>query len=337
MSTSNRAFAIQKKVRGPWRRFLDELNPLRPDLFRYCCKLTGNVWDGEDLAQDTLMRVFTLLGKIDAQLENPKAYLIRTATNLWIDRVRRSVREKEILELDQVDTPIADATSTADAKAAAKDLLQRLHPQERAAVVLKEVLEYSLEETAAVLKTTVGAVKSALHRGRGRLNNRSPSAGFAVPSRELVQTFMDALAAKDLTTLQTICATDLAVEMVGGAESTNFEQSRMFFSHAHTVLPAMGFGLAPRWVLIEHEGEPMVLGLRTLNGREGVNEIHRLEVLDGVVTRVRLYCFCPDVLRAVGAPLGIDAVVRPIPYRSPSMSDVPRLAMRHVLGKMRRK
>jgi DNA-directed RNA polymerase specialized sigma24 family protein len=48
--------------------------------YRYCRRLTGNIWDGEDLLQDALMRVFSLLGKIDADL-NPRAYLIRTATN----------------------------------------------------------------------------------------------------------------------------------------------------------------------------------------------------------------------------------------------------------------
>jgi len=65
--------------------------------------------------------------------------------------------------------------------------------------------------------------------------------------------------------------------MVGGAQSETFEQSRMFFTHAHCVLPALGFGSAPRWEPIEFGGEPMVLGYRTLEGVEGVNEIHRIE------------------------------------------------------------
>ena len=91
-------FAVQPEVRGPWRRFLDRLAPLRPDLHRYCCRLTGNVWDGEDLAQDTLLRVFGQMGKLDADLENPRAYLLRSATHLWIDRMRRRARERAWLE-----------------------------------------------------------------------------------------------------------------------------------------------------------------------------------------------------------------------------------------------
>jgi RNA polymerase sigma-70 factor (ECF subfamily) len=67
---------MQRSVRRPWRRYLDELTAHRPALHGYCCRLTGNVWDGEDLVQDTLMRVFSPLGKTDTRLKNPKAYLI---------------------------------------------------------------------------------------------------------------------------------------------------------------------------------------------------------------------------------------------------------------------
>ena len=82
MSKLDAAFKVQRRVRGPWRRYLDALAPFRSDLYRYCWRLTGNAWDGEDLVQDTLIRVFSMLGKIDVQLDNPRSYLIRTATNL---------------------------------------------------------------------------------------------------------------------------------------------------------------------------------------------------------------------------------------------------------------
>jgi hypothetical protein len=36
-------FAVQATVRTPWRAFIDEIAPLRPELYRYCCGLTGNV------------------------------------------------------------------------------------------------------------------------------------------------------------------------------------------------------------------------------------------------------------------------------------------------------
>src|SRR5262245_45643754 len=181
-------FNMQRSVRRPWRRYVDQLTEFRPALHAYCCRLTGNVWDGEDLVQDTLVRVFSLLGKTDAKLENPRAYLIRTATNLWIDRTRRFAREQAALALEQAEPAFVEPRET-DGRRAVTALFQQLHPQERAALLLKDIFDLSLEETASILRTTVGAVKSALSRARGRLEDRRPPAALDVPPRELVEQF----------------------------------------------------------------------------------------------------------------------------------------------------
>jgi RNA polymerase sigma-70 factor, ECF subfamily len=320
MTDRNNAFSVQGDVRAPWRQYLDALEPLRPDLHRYCCRLTGNIWDGEDLLQDSLMRVFSLLGKIDADLDNPRAYLIRTATNLWIDRVRRIGRERQLLR-DSVPRDTDASIEPADVHDAARTLLTSLPPKERAAILLKDVFDLSLEESAAYLKTSVGAVKSALHRGRERLQNTERPANTAAPatgalSRELVERFTAALQAADIDALHAMCLEDVSVELVGGAESDGFERSRSFFAHAHFVMPEIGFGSNPNWRVVEYDGEPMVLGFRTLDGYEGINEVHRLETSDGKIARIRCYCFCPDTLRAIGEALGLPALRRR--YRSPS-------------------
>jgi RNA polymerase sigma-70 factor, ECF subfamily len=316
MPESHNPFAVQGDVRTPWRRYLDALEPLRPDLHRYCCALTGNLWDGEDLVQDTLLRVFSLLGKMDADLTQPRAYLIRTASNLWIDRMRRAARERRVMQLQTADEPPLSPTDSSEVEQAARGLLESLPPRERAAVLLKDIYDLSLDETAAYLHTTVGAVKAALHRGRGRLRNTDQqiSKRYA-PPRALVERFTAALAAADLDALQAICSADLAVELVGGAELEGFESAKTFFGHAHFVMPEWGFGTNPNWRVIEYGGEPIVLGFRTLDDREGINEVHRLDVEDGRITRIRCYCFCPDTLRALGDQLGLPALDRR--YRSP--------------------
>jgi RNA polymerase sigma-70 factor, ECF subfamily len=201
---------------------------------------------------------------------------------------------------------------------AAGSLLARLAPRERAAVLLKDVFDLSLEETAGVLQTSVGAVKAALHRGRGRLDDAerdAPPVG-PPPPRELVDRFVTALASRDIEALRALCSADVTVELVGGARLESFEGSRSFFEHAHFVMPQLGFGENPNWRAVLYQGEPVVLGFRTLDGVEGLNEIHRLEVEDGAITRVRCYCFCPDTLRLVAERLGLPALARP--YRSPS-------------------
>jgi len=339
MASAN-PFSVQRAVRGPWRRYIDRLEEYRPALHAYCWRLTGNVWDAEDLVQDTLLRVFSLLGKTDTALDNPKAYLIRTATNLWIDGVRRSARERAALTVEPSEPAYAPPHQPVDSRPAAAAFFQSLHPQERAAIVMKDVFDLSLEETAALLTTTVGAVKSALSRGRGRLQGRKPAAGFDVPPKELVEQFMHALAAKDMSALKALCAEHVTVELVGGVELDSFEKAKTVFSHAHMVMPRLGFGERPWWKLAEYEGEPIVVGFRTLDGVEGLNEIHRLEALDGQIVRVRTYCFCPETLAVVGDALGSQALPRP--HRSPSMGDAVRamigrpLAWRRMRPSLRR-
>src|SRR5262245_2713701 len=104
-------------------------------------------------------------------MDNPRAYLTRIATNLWIDRVRRRELERSVLagEMEEATVLGHDAgdASTDEVRDAARALPVRLTPRERAAVLMKDVLDLSLDETASILKTSTAAVKAALHRGQG--------------------------------------------------------------------------------------------------------------------------------------------------------------------------
>jgi hypothetical protein len=139
---------------------------------------------------------------------------------------------------------------------------------------------------------------------------------------------MRALANKDTAMLERICAGDFTIELVGGAELSSPKERGNFFKYAHLVMPAFGFGLKPRWELAEYRGEPSIVGFRTLEGVEGVNEINRIETLDGAVSRVRSYCFCPEAMRSVATELGFKAIARPLAYRSPSLADLPRMLLK---------
>ena len=180
-------------MRAAWFRYLDTVGETRPALYRYCRRMTGNVWDAEDLLQDTLLKGFGAIGRGDAtskpaHVKGPRAYLFRIATNLWIDQMRRR-------HLITSNLPGSDDSSTGErsieALEAASLLLSRVAPQERAAVVLKEVFDFTLEQIAEILSTTVAAVKSALHRGRARLEEipGMPRVQRA-PSKELLDRFV---------------------------------------------------------------------------------------------------------------------------------------------------
>src|SRR5688500_3923841 len=148
---------FSRAVQVSWHGFLETFEPLRTDLYRYCRHLTRSPWDAEDLAQDVLARAFVLLGKVGAVPPNPRAWLFRVASNAWIDQQRRPRGAPTESDAGEVDPRVT--------REAAGTLIARLAPQERAAVVLKDVFDLPIEDIAVALSTTPGAVKAALHRG----------------------------------------------------------------------------------------------------------------------------------------------------------------------------
>lgn len=311
------AFSLQPGMQAAWRDYLDALEPLRHELFRYCLGLTGDVWDAEDLVQDALLRVFGHLGKINAPLREPRAYLVRTATRLWIDRLRRADLERTYAARCPADEPAADDDSAQALRVrqAAAHVFAHLPPRERAAVLLKDVLGFSLEEAAAMLPSTVGAVKAALYRGRARLKAgaEAPAPRAAGPPRALVEAFVAALSAGDVEAVRALCLAGVGLDMVGGAALEGWGQARVAVHHAYAAAPFLGAD--PRWEVVDYLGEPIAVGYRTQNGVEGVNEIWRLEADEEGVSRLRLYCFTPEVIAEVAGALGVPALQKP--HRSP--------------------
>jgi RNA polymerase sigma-70 factor (ECF subfamily) len=300
-------------LRAVWHRFIDTLVPLRPALYGYCRRLTGNVWDAEDLIQDTLLRAFGRWGVTYPAIRDPRAYLLRTATNVWIDTLRR--RETEARSLGEPDdSPAGEHPETSVAvRDAGSRLLQCLSPQERAALVLKEVFDMTLEEIAGLLTTTTGAVKAALHRGRGNLREPEATATSrrAVPSAELVDRFIDRFHAKDVQGLVSLMLEGGTAENVGNSIHVGLDPSEglhhFFYKvvHGHAEWPPEVQWESARMQRIEFDGEPIVLYFICGHGLEALAAIMRLEERDGRIACLRSYGFCPDTIRAVGETLGV--------------------------------
>lgn len=313
--------SLRDELRAAWHRYVDLLAPLRPDLQRYCRRLTGSVWDAEDLAQETLVRAFATLGSVHHRIENPRAYLLRAATNAWIDTVRRRGSEAAALA-EASGEGAAVALEPGSVRDAGTVLLARLAPQERAAVVLKDVFDLRLEEIAAVIGTTVGAVKAALHRGRTRLRDRDPQAAPRRPaaSPALVERFIAAWRAADLPALLALMVEDAAVENVGCGIEIGREAGGQGFLykavHGHSEWPPEFQPEAVRLDRGSVEGEPVVLCFATRRGREALEQVLRLDEVDGLVARLRGYAFCPETMREIGAALGLP--VRTGLYRFPT-------------------
>lgn len=141
------------------------LEELQTAVYRYCLSLTRSSWDAEDLAQDTWLKAIGTLG--ERGHANPEALLIRIAKTTWIDQSRRKQALKRILH-----NVTADSAATGkepfplELEETFRAVLKVLSPLQRSVWMLREIWDYSAKETAELLQTSEGAVKSALHRAR---------------------------------------------------------------------------------------------------------------------------------------------------------------------------
>src|SRR4051794_27171915 len=161
--------------------FLETITHLRPSLHRYCSRMTGSVMDGEDIVQEALFQAYRRLDSFDDS--RPLApWLFRIAHNRCIDHLRR----REVRETAEAAVLVPDSVEPADPigpilDRAVEHLVLALPPKERACVLLKDVFDYSLEEIAELVDSTVGGVKAALNRGRSKLASLPQT---PTPSRE---------------------------------------------------------------------------------------------------------------------------------------------------------
>ncbi|OPA75294.1 hypothetical protein BVG16_22115 [Paenibacillus selenitireducens] len=132
-------------------------------LQRYCLSLTQSRWDAEDLAQDTWVKAFHPLHAMDHP--HMEARLKRIAKNTWIDQCRRKKLFQQIQAMSELNTVMPDY-GLLNIELALQALMKHLSPLQRTVFLLRDVFEYTIEETARYLKTTEGAVKAALHRAR---------------------------------------------------------------------------------------------------------------------------------------------------------------------------
>jgi RNA polymerase sigma-70 factor (ECF subfamily) len=311
---------LREAQAAAWRTYIDGLAPFRPEFYRYCRRLAGNAWDAEDLAQDAILKGFATLSADAGAIASPRAYLVRIATNLWIDQQRR--RAAEAAMRSQSAPPESEAPrDLAVVGDAGRRLMETLAPRERAALVLKEVFEFNLTEIAETLATSVGAVKSALHRGRERLRDTAPE-NRRVASTKLVDEFVRRLDASDLPGLLALMLDGAAVEMPGHLVESGrpqFERKGGWLWQAVNVHPDLPADMRPpKWVneRVVIAGEPIVLGFMPASEGRLLQGITRFEEEDGKIARIRSYCFSPELAAEIAGELGL--AVGWIPYRFPT-------------------
>jgi len=299
-----------KQARLARREFLVAVEQHRPGLYAYCRRLTGNLWDAEDLVQETLAKAFSRAAETHVTIDNPAAWLTRIATNTYLDQSRRT-RPEPLRETDLIAAEEADPAEVRDAL---KELVTVLPPQERAVVVLKDVFDYPLADIASMVGTTTGAVKSALHRGRTRLAAPEPTRRRPVPNRRVLEAAAAAFTAYDIDALVDLFLDDGVMHIVGMVHETGAAQMREgSFEHTFNLERDVRYTADVR----DFDGEPLVaIFSRPAAGDEpgGLAEVWRC-VTEG--DRLRLaadYFFCPEVVTEIADAWGVPTVLHGYRY-----------------------
>ncbi len=232
---------LERARAGDERAFAALVEPFRLELQLHCYRLLGSAQDAEDLLQETLLAAWRGLDSFEERA-SLRAWLYRIATNRSLnairDRTRRPTTESAMnpskarraaepswLE-PYADSALPDTAPGPEARYEQREAiqlsfivaLQQLPAKQRAALVLRDVLGFHTDESAAILDTTPQSVKAALQRARATLDSytvgreRAPLPDSPT-ERDLLASFSDAFEAGDTTRLVTLLSSEARVTM----------------------------------------------------------------------------------------------------------------------------
>lgn len=174
------------------------LEPYLDELKNYCYKLTGTPWDGDDLYQNTIIKVINYSANLKHH-PNPKGYIFKAATNQWRDTIKKYRREIVGVDLN-TDIVTLDISLLDSIEA----LISLLPFKQSASLLLKEYYGFTSNEISEMLGMTNGGVKAAINRARTTLSNIRESKynrEDAIPS--LVNRLLHSLKENDFNTIVT--------------------------------------------------------------------------------------------------------------------------------------
>jgi RNA polymerase sigma-70 factor (ECF subfamily) len=242
---------LDRARRGDEGAYAQLVEPFRGELHAHCYRMLASVHDAEDALQEASLRAWRGLGRFEGR-SSLRSWLYTIATNTCLNLIAK--RPKRVLPLDYGPAtdphdglgmplsetvwvePYPDETIGLEDGFAAPDAryeqreavelafvaaLQHLPPNQRAVLILREVLGYSAAEVAETLETSVASVNSAMQRARKTVDDKLPERSQQATLRALgdeklraiVDTYMDALARGDVPRVVSMLAEDAAWSM----------------------------------------------------------------------------------------------------------------------------
>ncbi len=304
----------------------------RRELTAHCYRMTGSVYDAEDMVQETYLRAWKAYDDFEGR-SSVRTWLYRIATNVCLTNLENKGRRPlptglgmpgaqardELVEATEVPwlQPVPDALVSDPAEqAVARDgirlafvaALQHLPPRQRAVLVLRDVLRWSAKETAAALETSVAAVNSALQRAHAQLAEKQLTQGTVeddlTPEHEvMLERYVQAFWAKDVNALVTMLAHDAVWEMPPfTAWYTGAQNIADLIDHN-----CPGGSHDMPMIRTSANGQPAFgLYMRQPDGHFEPFQLQVLQLLDGRVTHVVAF-FENELFETFGLPTSLPA------------------------------
>ena len=209
----------------------------RRELLAHCYRMTGSVWEAEDLVQETYLRAWRSYDGFEGRA-SVRTWLYKIATNVCLTNLEGKDRRPLPAGLGTADSragdelvantevpwlePVPDASVAVEERDSIRlafiAALQHLPARQRAVLILRDVLRWSAAETAEALGTTAAAVNSALQRAHAQLAERGLTQDTVSPSldaaqQQLLDRYVDAFWRKDITAIVGLLKQDAIWEM----------------------------------------------------------------------------------------------------------------------------
>lgn len=178
---------VKKALHGESQAFEQLVQIYQQKVYALSYRYMGNEEDAYDMAQESFIKAYRSLKSFKGD-SSFGTWIYRITTNVCLDEIRRRKRRVVPLSLDEplatldgneVEKEIADSSLTADRIYEQKEfseylqkLLNEMKPEHKTAIILRDVMELSYEEIAAVLNCSIGTVKSRINRARGVLQKK---------------------------------------------------------------------------------------------------------------------------------------------------------------------
>lgn len=274
-----------------------EIAALRPELYRYCARIAGSAFDGEDIVQDAIARALAAVDVLDAGVPL-RPWLFRIAHNRALDHLRsRTVRRSEPIEAaaqiaDDPSRGPDEALARKQAVAAAFSRFVELPVQQRSAVILKDVLEHSLQDIAGLLDLSIDSIKGALHRGRTRLRQlgAEPKPGVVRPPSADTARFSALFNARDWDALRALLAEDVHLTQTTLADRRGRDDVGIFLT-TYATIP--DFHLRP--ARLEGSAEEVIAVFRS-RADDAPGYLMQVQWRDGRIVRIRDFRYAPYIL-----------------------------------------